>query len=208
MTFKISRADAVRSAMDSLILEGFTFTREEEKKQEFQKKSQLLYKAHFREIMTFAIFRPSIYLLSVVALVIIIIVGSKLNMKGTITVGTLFVFITYIRSFFEPIQELTEQFGTLQSSLASAEKVFTVMDAQVGEDSKTIGYEKPDFSGEIEFKNVWFAYEEEEYVLRDVSFCIKPGEKIAFVGATGAGKTSILNLIGRYYDIQKGHQRT
>ncbi len=180
------------------------FTREEEKKQEFQKKSQLLYKAHFREIMTFAIFRPSIYLLSVVALVIIIIVGSKLNMKGTITVGTLFVFITYIRSFFEPIQELTEQFGTLQSSLASAEKVFTVMDAQVGEDSKTIGYEKPDFSGEIEFKNVWFAYEEEEYVLRDVSFCIKPGEKIAFVGATGAGKTSILNLIGRYYDIQKG----
>ena len=180
------------------------FTREEEKKQEFQKKSQLLYKAHFREIMTFAIFRPSIYLLSVVALVIIIIVGSKLNMKGTITVGTLFVFITYIRSFFEPIQELTEQFGTLQSSLASAEKVFTIMDAQVGEDSKTIGFDKPDFSGEIEFKNVWFAYEEEEYVLRDVSFCIRPGEKVAFVGATGAGKTSILNLIGRYYDIQKG----
>ena len=180
------------------------FTREEEKKQEFQKKSQLLYKAHFREIMTFAIFRPSIYLLSVVALVIIIIVGGRLNIKGTITVGTLFVFITYIRSFFEPIQELTEQFGTLQSSLASAEKVFTVMDAQVGEDSKTIGYEKPDFSGEIEFKNVWFAYEEEDYVLRDVSFCIKPGEKVAFVGATGAGKTSILNLIGRYYDIQKG----
>lgn len=180
------------------------FTREKEKNQEFREKSQSLYKAHFREIMTFAIFRPSIYLLSIVALIIIIVVGSKLNMKGTITVGTLFVFITYIRSFFEPIQELTEQFGTLQSSLASAEKVFLIMDAEPGPDSKTQGFEQPDFTGEIEFRNVWFAYEEEDYVLRDVSFCIKPGQSVAFVGATGAGKTSILNLIGRYYDIQKG----
>jgi len=180
------------------------FTKEKEKEQEFKEKSNLLYRAHFREIMTFAIFRPSIYLLSIAALIIIIFVGSKLHLQGVITVGTLFVFITYIRSFFEPIQELTEQFGTLQSSLASAEKVFHILDEVPTVKHKQVGGLIPDFQGEIEFSNVWFAYENEEYVLKDVSFCIKPGQKVAFVGATGAGKTSILNLIGRYYEIQKG----
>lgn len=180
------------------------FTKEKDKEDEFKEKSNLLYKAHFREIMTFAIFRPSIYLLSVVALIIIIFVGSKMHLQGIITVGTLFVFITYIRSFFEPIQELTEQFGTLQSSLASAEKIFHILDEVPSVKHKAEGGIIPDFQGEIEFSNVWFAYEEDEYVLRDVSFCIKPGQKVAFVGATGAGKTSILNLIGRYYEIQKG----
>ena len=180
------------------------FTKEKEKEQEFKEKSNLLYRAHFREIMTFAIFRPSIYLLSIAALIIIIFVGSKLHLQGAITVGTLFVFITYIRSFFEPIQELTEQFGTLQSSLASAEKVFHILDEVPTVKHKQVGGLIPDFQGEIEFSNVWFAYENEEYVLKDVSFCIKPGQKVAFVGATGAGKTSILNLIGRYYEIQKG----
>ena len=180
------------------------FTKEKEKEQEFKEKSNLLYRAHFREIMTFAIFRPSIYLLSIAALIIIIFVGSKLHLQGAITVGTLFVFITYIRSFFEPNQELTEQFGTLQSSLASAEKVFHILDEVPTVKHKQVGGLIPDFQGEIEFSNVWFAYENEEYVLKDVSFCIKPGQKVAFVGATGAGKTSILNLIGRYYEIQKG----
>ena len=180
------------------------FTKEKEKEDEFKEKSNLLYKAHFREIMTFAIFRPSIYLLSIAALIIIIFVGSQMHLQGAITVGTLFVFITYIRSFFEPIQELTEQFGTLQSSLASAEKVFHILDEVPTVKHKLVGGLIPNFQGEIEFSNVWFAYEEEEYVLRDVSFCIKPGQKVAFVGATGAGKTSILNLIGRYYEIQKG----
>jgi ATP-binding cassette subfamily B protein len=117
--------------------------------------------------------------------------------------GTLYIFISYISSFFEPIQELAEQFGTLQSSLASAEKVFSILN----EEPEILSPENPvavDIKGRIEFKNVWFAYEDEDYILKDVSFVIEPGEKVAFVGATGAGKTSILNLIGRYFDIQKG----
>ena len=122
-----------------------------------------------------------------------------------ISVGTLYIFSNYIRSFFDPIQELAEQFSTLQSSIASAEKIFTVMD----EDEFIPEVENPKqpdkITGKIEFDHVWFAYDGENYVLKDVSFVINPGEKVAFVGATGAGKSSILNLIGRYYDIQKGH---
>ncbi len=179
------------------------FAREKEKYKEFEIKSHELYKANWREVMTFAIFRPAIYMLSVVAMVIIIGSGSNLVLGGAISMGTLYIFISYIGSFFEPIQELAEQFGTLQSSIASAEKVFSVLD----EKPEIVNPENPvsvDIKGRIEFKNVWFAYENDDYILKDVSFVIEPGEKVAFVGATGAGKTSILNLIGRYFDIQKG----
>lgn len=179
------------------------FVREQEKFKEFETKSQELYRANWREVMTFAIFRPSIYMLSVIAMVLVIGTGSASVLEGTLSLGTLFVFITYISSFFEPIQELAEQFGTLQSSLASAEKVFSILDEkpQVENSKKTV---QVDIQGRIEFKNVWFAYEDEDYILKDISFVIEPGQKVAFVGATGAGKSSILNLIGRYYDVQKG----
>ncbi|MEG0805782.1 MAG: ABC transporter ATP-binding protein [Lachnospiraceae bacterium] len=180
------------------------FTREEQKYDEFKGKSQNLYRAYFREVMTFAIFRPSIYILSVVALVVIIGFGGKLTLAGTISLGTLFVFINYIRSFFEPIQELAEQFGALQSSLASAEKIFTILDETPTVPKAVHPRTIEKLEGEIEFKHVWFAYEGEDYILKDVSFKIRKGERIAFVGATGAGKTSILNLIGHYFDIQKG----
>lgn len=179
------------------------FAREKEKYKEFETKSQELYRANWREVMTFAVFRPCIYMLSVVAMVVIIGSGSSFVLEGSISLGTLYIFISYISSFFEPIQELAEQFGTLQSSLASAEKIFSVLD----EKPEIVSPENPvsvDIKGRIEFKNVWFAYEKEDYILKDVSFVIEPGEKVAFVGATGAGKTSILNLIGRYFDIQKG----
>lgn len=179
------------------------FAKEEEKYQQFEQKSEELYRANWREVMTFAIFRPSIYFLSVIAMILVIGTGSSSVLKGTLSLGTLFVFITYISSFFEPIQELAEQFGTLQSSLASAEKIFSVLD-------ETPSIVKPahpvdvSIKGRIEFRHVWFAYERDDYILKDISFVIEPGQKIAFVGATGAGKSSILNLIGRYYDIQKG----
>ena len=179
------------------------FAREREKYAEFEKRSYGFFKAGFREVMIFAIFRPLIYLLSVVALAIIIGGGSAQVLSGTITMGTLYIFINYISSFFDPIQELAEQFGTLQSSLASAEKVFQILD----EEPAIKNPEHPvDFyiCGRIEFRHVWFAYEGDDYILKDVSFVIEPGEKAAFVGATGAGKTSVLNLIGRYFDIQKG----
>ena len=179
------------------------FAREKEKYEEFEQKSLELYRANWREVMTFAIFRPSIYMVSVIAMIIVIGTGSSFVLNGTLSLGTLFVFITYISSFFEPIQELAEQFGTLQSSLASAEKIFSILD----EKPQIVSPANPvpvDIKGRIEFRHVWFAYEKEDYILRDVSFVIEPGQKVAFVGATGAGKSSILNLIGRYFDIQKG----
>lgn len=179
------------------------FAREKEKYSEFEGKSMELYRANFREIMTFAIFRPSIYLVSVIAMILVIRTGSLSVLNGNLSLGTLFVFITYISSFFEPIQELSEQLGTLQSSIASAEKIFSVLDVK----PEIVSPPDPtpvNILGEIEFRHVWFAYEEENYILKDVSFVIQPGEKAAFVGATGAGKSTILNLIGRYFDIQKG----
>ena len=179
------------------------FGREKRKFEEFDEKNYKLYKAFYREMMVFAIFRPIIYILSIISLMIVLGMGSRDVLGDVISIGTLYIFAQYIQSFFEPIQELAEQFGTLQSSLASAEKIFSILD------------EKPEIvnpahprtvavTGKIEFRHVWFAYEKDDYILKDVSFRIEPGEKVAFVGATGAGKSSILNLIGRYYDIQKG----
>ena len=181
------------------------FGRQERKFEEFHDKNTKLYKAFYREMLMYAVFRPLIYILSILSLMIVLWFGSKNVFDEIISVGTLYIFSNYIRSFFDPIQELAEQFSTLQSSIASAEKIFTVMD----EDEFIPEVENPKqpdkIIGKIEFDHVWFAYDGKNYVLKDVSFVINPGEKVAFVGATGAGKSSILNLIGRYYDIQKGH---
>lgn len=193
------------------------FNREKEKNAEFREKSNDLYKANFREVMVFGIFRPCIYMLSVLALVNIIWGGSDLVFAENavpgmgITVGTLYMFIQYVSSFFDPIQDLAEQLGTLQQAFASAEKIFSILD----EKPLIVSPEMPNhpmdekgnavpLKGRIEFDHVWFAYVGEDWVLKDVSFTIEPGERVAFVGATGAGKTTILSLVGRYYEIQKG----
>ncbi len=180
------------------------FNRENVKNDEFRKKSFELYRANFREVMVYAIFRPSMYMLSIIAMVNILGFGSISVLDEVITVGTLYIFVQYIGSFFEPIQTLAEQLGTLQQAMASAEKIFTILDEEIVISDAEQPAELENIKGEIEFDHVWFAYNGEDYVLRDVSFKIRPGEKVAFVGATGAGKSSILNLIGRYYDIQKG----
>lgn len=182
------------------------FGQERKKFREFEERSGSLYRASFREMMVFAIFRPLIYLLSIAALMIIMVSGGTSVLHGTITLGTLYVFLQYINSFFEPIQELAEQFTTLQSAISAAEKIFTLLDTEPlipAEDHPVL---LPEIKGKITFDHVWFSYsgEEDDWVLKDVSFTIEPGQSVAFVGATGAGKSSILNLIGRYYDIQKG----
>ncbi len=180
------------------------FAREHEKDMEFKDRARDMYHASYREMMVFAIFRPLMYILSIVALCIILGAGGYTVLEGTITYGVLYMFTNYISSFFEPIQELAEQFSTLQSAMASAEKIFTILD----EEPLVVNPENPvemgEIKGRIEFDHVWFAYAGEDWVLRDVSFTIEPGQSVAFVGATGAGKSSILNLIGRYYDVQKG----
>lgn len=181
------------------------FGREKRKFEEFDDKNDKLYKAYFREMLVFAFFRPLIYILSILSLMVVLGVGSRDVLGNVISIGTLYIFAQYIQSFFDPIQELAEQFSTLQSSIASAEKIFTIMSEEplVKEDDNPVIL--PEIKGRIEFSHVWFAYDDENYVLRDVSFVIEPGQSVAFVGATGAGKSSILNLIGRYYDIQKGN---
>ena len=181
------------------------FGREERKFDEFNDRNYKYYRAFYREMLVFAIFRPLIYILSVLSLMLVLGVGSREVLGSVISIGTLYIFAQYIQSFFEPIQELAEQFSTLQSSLASAEKIFTIMDEDVLVPEPENPVLLPEIKGRIEFDHVWFAYDNENYVLRDVSFVIEPGQKVAFVGATGAGKSSILNLIGRYYDIQQGH---
>ena len=193
------------------------FHREEEKCEEFGEKNEQLYKAGFREMMIFGIFRPLIYFTSISAAAIILGGGSAQVLSGAISIGTLYMFSQYIGQLFQPIQELAEMFTTLQSAIASAEKIFTVLDTESDVKEQAEPVKLPAIRGRIEFDHVWFAYEtvdgetpteanmdKAHWVLRDVSFVIEPGQKVAFVGATGAGKSSILNLIGRYYDIQKG----
>ena len=193
------------------------FHREKEKCDEFEVKNKQLYDAGFRELMIFGIFRPLIYLSSIMATAIILGGGSSQVLTGAIPIGTMYLFTQYISQLFQPIQELAEMFTTLQSAIASAEKIFTLMDVEPIVKEKADPTRPEGIRGRIEFDHVWFAYEtkdgetpteanagNENWVLRDVSFVIEPGQKVAFVGATGAGKSSILNLIGRYYDIQKG----
>lgn len=181
------------------------FGREERKFEEFNDKNYKYYRAFYREMLVFAIFRPLIYILSVLSLMLVLGLGSRDVLSEIIPIGTLYIFAQYIQSFFDPIQELAEQFSTLQSSLASGEKIFTIMDEEALVPEAAEPVVLPEIRGRIEFDHVWFAYDNENYVLRDVSFVIEPGQSVAFVGATGAGKSSILNLIGRYYDIQQGH---
>ena len=182
------------------------FGREERKYNEFEEKNGSLYKAGFREMMVFAIFRPAIFFISVVALMIIMVTGGAEVLGGTITIGTLYIFLQYINSFYQPIQELAEQFTSLQSAISASEKIFTLLDTKPAITDNEHPVILPEIKGKITFDHVWFSYsgQEDDWVLKDVSFTIEPGQSVAFVGATGAGKSSILNLIGRYYDIQKG----
>ena len=182
------------------------FGREERKYREFEEKNDSLYKASFREMMVFAVFRPGIILLSVAALMIIMVTGGAEVLGGTITIGTLYIFLQYINSFYQPIQELAEQFTSLQSAISASEKIFTLLDTKPAITDPEDPVVLPEIKGKITFDHVWFSYsgQEDDWVLKDVNFTIEPGQSVAFVGATGAGKSSILNLIGRYYDIQKG----
>lgn len=187
------------------------FNQEEKKYQEFKEKNGQLKKSSLKEIFVFGIFRPSIYVLYVVTVIIVLWLGGNeaidVNL-GIITVGItydiLFVFYQYVDKFFNPIQQLAEQFNVLQSSFAAAERIFEILDSKVNIEDEEDAIELEDIKGEIEFKNVWFKYIEDEWILKNISFKINANDTVAFVGATGSGKTTILSLIVRNYDIQKG----
>lgn len=186
------------------------FNREDKKFAEFNEKNERLGRAKSREIFVFAVFRPLVYSLYISSVLCLLFLGAKgyidgLSLLGTtITSGTVVTFYLYLSTFFNPIQSLAEQFNWLQSAFASAEKVFSLFDMKpaVCDDEGAIELET--VKGDIEFKHVWFSYVEGEWVLKDVSFKINAGQTVAFVGATGSGKTTIMSLICRDYDIQKG----
>ena len=157
-----------------------------------------------KTISIMATFRPLIYFVGKLAVALYLYKAASEVIGGTITIGMLYLYFDYISNFFEPIQDIAESLQTFQSAFAAGEKVFTILDVENTITEKDKPVLLKEIKGKIEFKNVSFAYDDEEYVLKDVSFKIEPGEKVAFVGATGAGKSSILNLCGRYYDIQKG----
>lgn len=186
------------------------FNREERKMQEFSERNNRLGKAKREQIFVFGVFRPVVYMLYISSVLCLLYLGGRGYIRDTsflgqvITSETVVTFYMYISKFFNPIQNLAEQFNWLQSAFASAEKIFTVMDMKPEIVDEPDAIELPVCRGEIEFKNVWFSYVEGEWVLKDVSFKVNAGETVAFVGSTGSGKTTILSLICRNYDIQRG----
>ena len=186
------------------------FNREERKKNEFDEKNRELGRAKFGQIFVFGIFRPVVYMLYISSVLCLFYLGARGYIKGTsflgqvITSGTIVAFYSYISKFFNPIQNLAEQFNHLQATFASAEKILRIFDLQPDIVDEPDAIELDHIEGNIEFRNVWFAYIPDEWVLKNVSFKVNAGDTVAFVGATGSGKSTILGLICRNYDIQDG----
>ena len=186
------------------------FNREERKMREFDEKNNTLYRAQRGQIFVFGIFRPVVYMLYISSVLCLFFLGSKGALEGHAILGqivdgaTIVAFYMFVSRFFNPIQNLAEQFHRLQSAFASAEKIFTIMDIVPDVVDEEDAVELETIRGEIEFKDVWFAYNEGEWVLKGVSFHVNAKDTVAFVGATGSGKTTILSLLCRNYDIQKG----
>ena len=186
------------------------FGKEGRKGEEFVNKNLTLQRAKREQMLVFGVFRPLVYMLYISSVLCLLYLGSRgvINdrefMGKAITSGTIVTFYMYISKFFNPIQTLAEQFNWLQSALASAEKIFTVLDTPQTVTDAADARELDDVKGDIEFRDVWFAYKENEWVLKGLSFKVKAGEVVAFVGSTGSGKTTILSLLCRNYDIQRG----
>ena len=186
------------------------FNREDQKMREFLEKSDNLKKAKQSQIFVFSIFRPMVYMLYISSVMFLLYLGGKGYIENTVflgqtlTSGTIVTFYMYISKFFNPIQTLAEQFNMLQSAFASAEKIFTILDMEPEVVDAPDAIELDEIKGEIEFRDVWFCYQPGEWVLKGVSFHVAPRQTVAFVGSTGSGKTTILSLICRNYDIQKG----
>ena len=186
------------------------FGREDEKMTEFRQKSQTLARANQEQIFVFGVFRPLVYMLYISSILCLFYLGGMGHLTGatflgqSISSGTIVTFYMYISKFFTPIQNLAEQFNWLQSAFASSEKVFSIMDIEPKMQDAPDAIELEDIKGEIEFKDVWFSYIPGEWVLQGVSFHVNPHQTVAFVGSTGSGKSTILSLICRNYEFQKG----
>ena len=180
------------------------FNREREKYLEFRKLNGDYNKASIFEVVLMAFFRPGAELINSLAISILLWYCTRGVLNGALEIGVLYAFINYVKKFFDPIKDLADKYNTIQSGMVSAERIFELLDNNEGIEDLDKGLPVEGLKGNIEFINVWFSYTGQEWVLKDVSFTIKAGETAAFVGATGSGKSTIISLIGRFYEIQKG----
>lgn len=206
------KARLILSRLNSFLAENLSgmritqlFIREERQRQQFDELNTSYYKAGMRSTTINSIFQPAIGFLGNLAIALLIWYGGINVIDGGITFGVVYAFTHYIKQFFQPLSSLAEKYNQIQTAMVGAERIFDML----GEEPGITDRERPlpmlrPVRGEIEFDHVWFAYQKEEWVLQDVSFRIEPGQSVAFVGATGAGKSSIIQLINRFYDIQKG----
>ena len=183
------------------------YRQEQPQFQRFDEVNATYLKANEKENQISSVFRPAVELIGSLALALVVYFGGYQVLAGRIEFGVLFAFINYIRQFFQPINNLTEKYNILQSAMASSERIFQLMDKKPDIVDAPNAQAVQSLTGQITFDHVWFAYNEDEWILKDIDFTVNPGESIAFVGATGAGKTSLIHLIARFYDIQKGSIR-
>lgn len=217
MIFRVRAREAYRQVrvklakFNSILSENLTgmqivhiFNRQKQKNDEFKGVNYEYYMAGKKEVIVYGIFAPAIEFVAILGVAAIVWYGGDGVIKGTIAFGTLYAFVTYLFQLFQPINDLAEKYNILQSAMASSERIFHILDQQPELKPSSDRIPCTVLKGTIEFKNVWFAYHDEDWVLRDISFKIEPGQTVAFVGATGAGKTSVINLINRFYEIQQG----
>ena len=180
------------------------FNMQKEKEGEFEVLNDEYYDASLTRLKLHSLLRPVIEIFNTIAIALLVWYGMGRIMNNTLQLGVLYAFTNYIKQFFAPINDLAEMYNTIQSAVVSADRVYELLDHQDGLEDYDSGRNVGRLDGTIEFKNVWFAYNEGEWVLKDVSFRIEKGQTAAFVGATGSGKTTIINLISRFYEVQKG----
>ena len=202
--FHISRVNAYLSEHLSGMKIVQIFNQQQNKYNNFVNISEDLQRADMKQLIAFAVYRPTIYAIRIASFILLFWIGGFEVLSGVLAVSLIITYNTYLERLFEPIQQFAEQLNILQSALVSSERIFEILDTVERIENKPDAIEMKNFKGQITFENVWFAYEEGDWILRDVSFDVNAGESVAFVGATGAGKTTILKLITREYDIQKG----
>lgn len=180
------------------------FNREDREQQRFDELNEGHRRANVNTVFYFAVFYPAVEFIGVLGVALIIWFGGGQVLSNAVTLGTLIAFIQLTRAFYEPVSDISDRYNVVQAAMASAERIFDLLDQPVGDTSPERPKRLATAKGRIEFRNVWFAYQNEDWVLKDVSFIVEPGERVAFVGHTGAGKTSITNVLLRLYDIQQG----
>ncbi|MBU4482869.1 MAG: ABC transporter ATP-binding protein/permease [Actinobacteria bacterium] len=209
ISFRIIRAKI--SNINSFLQEAISginttklFNRQKENNKAFRTLNQQYLDIYLKTIFYYAVFFPIVTFISILAIALIIWYGGQKVIQNFLTLGTLVAFIQYVEKFFHPISDLSEKFGILQEAIAASERIFKLLDQKPAIVSPASPVKVKEIKGNIKFDRVWFAYNNRDYVLKDISFKLEAGRSVAFVGATGSGKTSIINLLNRFYDINKG----